>query len=134
MEEKKPESLIDVSKIKELLNVLHSKAEEERLKSDSYKDLFYNHGDRIDGLLRKCEHGMMEVILDTATVLEKKYGVKVTNEAYMILLGLPLMVNQLEKNIQNDDGFVCCVDKVYYILSKFIVSELKNLKEGGCGG
>lgn len=129
MDEKKPESLIDVNKIKELINVLHARAEEERLKSDSYKDLFHNHGDRIDGLLRKCEYGMMEVILDTATVLEKKYGVKVTNEAYMILLGLPLMVNQLQKNIEKDEGFVCCVDKVYYILSQFIVNELKDLKD-----
>ena len=113
--------------LKTVLKGLAKFADDERKKSKPYKDMFSNHGDSIEGLLRKAEHEMMGVALNAMAVLREKYKInKISPEIWMLLTGLPLFADSLEKEIKGKEGIGCCVDKTYYTLSKMIIGQLKK--------
>ena len=121
--------MIKAVNIKEVIEMLVKVADEERSKDTAYKDLFKNH-EGIEGLLRDTAHRMTSAVLDACQILEKKYKMKITNEIFKVLLGLPLFEDFLEKHITNLEGFVCSVDKTYYLLSEIIKKEFNEGKEG----
>lgn len=120
--------MIKSEDIKKVMDGLMNIADEERSKDPAYQKLFKEH-DGIEGLLRKTEMRMTTAVLDACHVLEEKYKVKITDEVYKVLMGLPLFEDSLEKHITNLEGFVCCVDKTYYLISDFIKSKLNVPKE-----
>lgn len=112
-----------MKEIADVIDVILVEADKQREASDSYKDLF--SADEVDGLLRRMEEEMMTIILNGASVLEKKFGVSFTtknghrgNEAFGLLLSLPLLAHKLEEKIKAEQGITCCVDKTYYLLSR----------------
>jgi hypothetical protein len=107
-----------------VMSSLLERAEEERLKSDHYQDLFkLTKKDSCEGALRNAEHKMSSIALDVSTLLEKEYGIKVTNDKFHILMALPFIVNHLTDDIRKTEGYSCCVDKAYYILNKLLLDK-----------
>jgi len=102
--------------IKNVIDNILNLANEERKKSKGYKDLF-NH-DEVKGVIIDAEDKMMEIVLNTVTVLEEKYHIKIDNEKYDTILALPLISSLIERLITKEESSVCCVDKTHYILSK----------------
>lgn len=121
------ESVPATEKIKEVIQMLGESACEEMQKEEPYKDLF-SKSDTLESLLRETKHNMMKYILYASNILEKKFEQKCNDEAFYILLGLPLFVEQLGKRIEEKEGFSCCVDKTFYILSE-VLTKIMNKKE-----
>jgi hypothetical protein len=93
-------------------------AEKERKESEPYKDLFK----RTDGKpfcvqLHEVERKMVSIALDYCDILREN-GYKVNDDTWQFMLALPIMVRSLEKEIEEKEGHVCCVDKTYHILHK----------------
>lgn len=101
-------------------------ADKERENSDAYKDLFEGSSD-IESLLRSTEHAMTDAVLSATSVLKKKFGYEnISNEAYYLLLALPIMEHTLEKHIKNTQGRSCSVDKTYYHLANQLREALEK--------
>lgn len=117
--------MISEENIKATLEGLVKIADEERKKDPAYQELFKKH-EGVESLLRDTEHIMTGAVLDAVQVMKDKFHLKITNEAYKVLLGLPLFEDFLEKHIKDLEGFVCSVDKTYYLLSDYIMAQLKE--------
>ena len=100
-----------------LITTLASSFEEERKKTEPYKELF-KAGSSYTTLFRALEVKMTGHVLDACTVLEEKFGVVVTKEQYHMLLALPLLVKIAEKDAEVNEGSASCVDKAFYMLSE----------------
>ena len=116
--------------LKEVITSLAESANKEREKSDSYKDMFKKtDGVNFEGLLRDAEMKMMETVLNVCQVIETKTGTTgITKELWDVLLALPFVEAQLEKEISAKEGSCCCVDKAYYLLNEFVKNHLKEKK------
>ena len=114
--------------LKQVMTSLVDMANSEREKSDSYKDMFKKtDGVNFEGLLRDAEFRMLEIVLNVCQVIETKTGVTgVDRELWNVLLALPFVEAQLEKDISAKEGSCCCVDKAYYLLNEFVKSHLKD--------
>jgi len=110
--------------LKRTLNRLSEHAENERRKSEPYKDLF-SKSDDCESLLRQVEFKMTGIVLDACQVLKDKFGFRdIPHPVFDVLQMLPFLETYLEKKIVREEGNTCCVDKVYYLLSKDILSRL----------
>jgi hypothetical protein len=71
------------------------------------------------------------IVLDVCHVIETKTGATgVDEELWDVLLALPFVEAQLEKEISAKEGSCCCVDKAYYLLNEFVKNHLKEKKNG----
>ena len=104
--------------IGKVFNSILDLANEERRNDPEYKDLWEKDG--VAGVLRESEHKMMKLALSTNQVLKEKYGVKITNEKWDLIMSLPMVLSKLEKHIQKTEGSACCVDKAYHLVSKIL--------------
>jgi hypothetical protein len=112
--------------LKAMLDSLVKAAEDERTKSDRYKDLFKGSMD-VESLLRSTEHAMIQAVLDATSVLKTKMGYeRISDEAWYMLLALPFLTNTLEKHIEDTQGFACSVDKVYYHIAHNLEKALEQ--------
>lgn len=113
-----------VKALGDVMSSILERAEEERLKSDSYNDLFkLTKKDCCSGALRAAEHKMSMIALDVSTLLEKEYGIKITNDKFHLLLALPYIEKVLTDEIRKKEGYSCCVDKTYHLLSKILLDK-----------
>lgn len=111
-----------------VLNALADNAKQERQGSDAYKDLFQKcEGHDFTGLLRDAEHKMTGIALDACQVIEDKTGCKITKPLFEMLSGLPLISEELTREIRKNEGICCCVDKTFYQLNKFVLEQTKDL-------
>lgn len=95
----------------------------ERHKAEPYKEMF-KAGSTFASLLSHLEMKCMESILDAFDIYKNKLnGDGHSNEAFEFFLALPYLSFKLEKHIEKEEGFVCCVDKNFYLLSE----ELKRI-------
>ena len=118
MEDNQPLNEKDFAKgLGQLLNSLVDVANDEREKSQSYKDMFDTGKEGHEGLLRNLQSKMTDNVLDACHVLEKKHG-RLGNEVFYFLMALPYLENKLVNHIQKTEGSSCSVDKAYYILSE----------------
>lgn len=119
--------MVDKDFLKSLESVADSLlevAKAEREKKDSYKDLFSSSDSNdITGLLRKAELQMSEVALDVSHILQEKYGIKVSNDKFWILMALPYACEILERELRKEEGYACCVDKAFYLLDKYLLDK-----------
>jgi hypothetical protein len=112
-----------VDAIKAVMNSILEDADRERKLSEPYKKLF-KESDDLDSLMRNTYDEMMNTILDTCTVLEEKFGYKRINKnVFDILRSLPLLADSLEKDITEKEGYSCCVDKAYHIITERVKKE-----------
>lgn len=114
--------------LKTVIDNLLSSAEEERRKDPEYQKLFKASEKGIRGLLNDAEFKMTGMALDCCQVIEEQFGCKITDEAYDLLIALPLLRDILEKKITKEEGSTYCVDKTHYIISEMMIKALK-LKE-----
>lgn len=113
------------SVIKHMLDL----ADEERSKSDSYKDLFEStDGISFKGALRKTYWAMISSVLDFVQVVEQKTGKTINKEMYNILCALPYIEKELTNNIRKNEGSCCCVDKTFHLLNMFLLENLKDMQ------
>lgn len=116
--------------LKKTLERLAKSAEDERRKSNPYKDLF-SKSDTCESLLREVEFKMTGIVLDACQVLKDKFGFKeIPQPVFDILQMLPFVETYLEKQIVKEEGISCCVDKVYHLLSNDILSRRKQANRG----
>lgn len=106
--------------LQNVMEGLLKKAQEERLSSQSYKDLFEASRHGFEGLLRKLDLELTSLVLSAVEVIQQRTGGNVSNEIFNILLALPYISGELERNIQHHEGSCCCVDKSFYLLANYI--------------
>ena len=112
--------------LESVVDAIVKEADKEREESEPYKELFGEHGESIEGLLRKTEHEMTKIVLNMCHVLKEKYKCRVPDELFNIVLALPFVTNRLEKDIRDKEGMTYCVDKSYRLLSDIILKMGKG--------
>jgi len=115
---------INENTLGQLLTAMADGFTAERKKTEPYKELF-KAGSTYTGLLRDLQHKMSSHVLDACTVFEERHGVTINHNQYHILLALPFLAKVAEKQIAQQEGTACSVDKVYFMLSE----QLKQLAD-----
>jgi hypothetical protein len=115
--------------LKAVMEGLLDMADKERQADPKYQEMF-KKGTSYGGLISEVEHQMQGPALDACDVLEKRFGIKCTNEVYTFVLAIPLLSHLLEKKITAEESSVCCVDKTHYIMSAILekIIKLQELK------
>lgn len=114
--------------LKATVEVLVDSFAKNRRKTEPYKDLF-KAGNTFTGLLNNLNLKMVEHVLDASDVLEKTHNVIISKEIYNFLLALPYLASELEKNVKDSEGYVCCIDKTFFILSEELKKLVENAKK-----
>jgi len=114
--------------MKDLLEGFMAGIEDARRKDPEYQKLFAIASD-YGYLLSEVCHKMMNVILDACQVLKDKDGIKINNDVFAFFLSLPLLAFITKRLIKNEEGFSCCVDKTYYLLSATLKEVIAKVGE-----
>lgn len=112
--------------IKETLRGLSDLATTERKQSQPYKDMFKASEFGLRGAIDQASNDMMRIVLNLCQVIEDRTGVKVDNDLFLMLSGLPLFTQLLRKHITDAEGCSCCADKMREIAFKFALNKLWN--------
>lgn len=119
--------------LEDVIGGLISAFENERKQDEKWKDLFKKvDGVEFSSLLREAAHQMETVALDVYGLIEDelaKVGKKPTKEIFNMLYALPYVENALTKEAKDKEGSVCCVDKAFFIMNKFINESSKELEQ-----
>jgi hypothetical protein len=126
---------LDEEKFKEamtsVLTSLLARANKERAETEPYKELFAASEKGLEPFCRELERKFRSVVLDASQVLESK-GFEVTNEVWDFLAAIPIISRRLEREISNQEGICCCVDKTFHIIYLHLLDLLtKDDKELG---
>lgn len=117
---------------KELDNVVSSllfRAQEEREQSEPYQNLWEATDEGLRGLLSEAHHQMERVVLDVATVIQKKFNLPVlTDELYGLIMALPFAMHELREDIEKKDGRTCCADKTRHLYFKAVTEAIERAK------
>ena len=114
-------SKLNKNVLAEMMGALASSFQEERQKSEPYKEMF-KAGSTHTGLLRELESKMMDHVLDACDVYKERHGIKVNTDQFHVLLALPLLAKIAERDAKNNEGMACCVDKAYFLLSEQLIA------------
>lgn len=113
----------------EVITGLVARFEEDRQKSDPWKELFAASEGGLRGLLSEAQHKTNSIILDLSSVIQKKFGLKRTSrKLYDLLKALPFAMNHLRDHIQNEDSNSCCADKARMVYYEEVLAEIKRIQ------
>lgn len=100
-------------------------AAEERSKAEPYKMLFGTFKDKgLAAAVFEAEEQMTRIAMDLMQLLESAAGVKVDNDVFAVVMGLPVARYIAEKDITSNESRVCCVDKTHLLMRTFLYERL----------
>lgn len=109
----------------DVMGGLLAHAEAERSKSAPYQMLFGKFKDGgLAAAVFEAEEQMSKIAMDLMQLLEREAGVKVDNDVFAVVMGLPLAQYLVEKDIAAKDGRACCVDKTSLLMRTFLYQRL----------
>jgi hypothetical protein len=109
-----------------VMDGLLSRAEAERAKSTPYQLLFGQFKDNgLAAAVFEAEQKMSQIAMDLMQLLESAAGIKIDNDVFAVVMGLPLAMHLAEEDIRKKDGLACCVDKASLLLRTFLYERLQ---------
>lgn len=113
------------SALKEVIGGILKEAEEERRKSDGYKNLFALYKD--GGLAKavfQAEEDMSKIGMDLCLLIRNTTGKNVDNELYGVISALPLVFRLVKEDIREKEGMSCCADKMRDLVKNYFYRKL----------
>lgn len=121
---------VEKETIQAVLDNLFDNIEKQRRENIGYKQMFdATDGMKLCSLVEIVENETTESIMNAAAAIEDRWGIHVSNDLFHFLLALPYLLVRLERDIEQKEGSVCCVDKTYSRLInvlKQLISECKK--------
>lgn len=112
----------------EVIGGLLARADAEREKSESYKNLWDASENNLRSLLSEAHHQMMEPIMSVCKVIEEKFEVRISDKLYDLIKLLPVAMSELREHITEKEGHSCCADKTREIYYQEVLAEINRLK------
>lgn len=109
-----------------VLDAIVKSARDRRKEQDGYKLLFASFSD--GGMARAifdAERQMSAIAMDLMQVIQDATGKKTDNELFTVMLGLPLALSLVRKDIEQSEGMSCCADKARLVLKTFFYDRLE---------
>lgn len=117
------------NELAKIIDGLAGMADDERSKSEPYKALFKKITTHRELLSNLSDEGMSQA-LDACQLYKEKFDGSENRETLEFFLLVPFLSYRLEKIIEDSEGYSCCVDKAFYLLSKKLESgDLQLFKE-----
>lgn len=104
-------------------------ADEERKKSEPWKQLFSKSEQGLSSILSKAEDQMMEIALNVATLISEKFNIRCSDKLFDLIRAMPFALPYVEKGIEETQGFACCVDKANKVYYEEVLNEIHRLQE-----
>jgi hypothetical protein len=111
--------------LKSVLGGLLARADAERQSEEPYKLLFASFKD--GGLARAifdAERAMKAVAMNLDAVVRAQTGKGLDNELFPVVMGLPLAMWLVRRDIEKLEGSFCCADKTRLLLKTFFYEKL----------
>lgn len=110
----------------DVMGGLLARAAEERSKSAPYQMLFGQFRDNgLAAAVFEAEQKMSQIAMDLMQLMESTAGIKIDNDVFAVVMGLPLAMHLAEEDIRKKDGLACCVDKASLLLRTFLYERLQ---------
>lgn len=114
----------------DLIGGVVRRADEERAKSEPYKELWVAADGGVGSLLRSACGRIDGVMLDVVSVLRDRFGVKESDELCELIAGVSVIKRAVCENIRDVDGFSCNVDKFWFLFVDCVLCEIKRVNPG----
>jgi hypothetical protein len=72
----------------------------------------------------QAEKQMSRIAMDLMQLLQGAAGVKVDNDVFAVVMGLPLARYLATEDIGANEGRACCVDKTHLLMRTFLYERL----------
>lgn len=113
--------------LSEVVDGILQRADEERQKSEPYKNLWEASEKNLTSLLSEACHQMDFVVIDTLEVIKKRFNIsRISDEVYNLIKLLPFAMSILRENIKDKEGHSCCADKALEIYCQKLLEEIKK--------
>jgi hypothetical protein len=112
--------------LKAVMTSLCQLAEEERRKTEPYKDMFEASEYGIRGVLNKLNDDVERLVLTAYQVIEDRTGKKLDDDFYLFLKGINLFWGDMKNEICDREGMCCSVDKVRELVKNYALNSLRT--------
>lgn len=110
--------------LSEVLTSILSFAKEQRQADPDYLHLFAEFKDGgVAKAVFEAERAMSTIAMNLSEILSQD-GRKIDNDLYMILMGLPLAMRLVRKDVEAAEGWSCGADKTRLLLKTFVYERL----------
>lgn len=105
---------IDKQAMTDIMNGIADAFDKETPAAIEYKGLREDSTSSLYEIFSTYEMAAFGHVLTVNKILKQKYGIKrMDDELYHFIVEFPAHVNKLSKEIERDEGHVCCVDKAW---------------------
>lgn len=117
-----------------LFAAMMKRADEERKKSQPWKDLWAASEKGLQALLSDASEKMSDIVDDTIAVIRERFGAQFTPDKpstaiYNLIRAIPYVMPKLKSGIREEHGFSCCADKAREVYYQAVLAEIKKLAE-----
>ena len=108
-----------------VLGGLMASAKADREASEGYKNLFAQFKDGgVAHAVFEAERQMKTIAMDLAQLLKDKAGVEIDRDLWNVILGLPLALSAVRRDVEDNLGNACCADKARHTLKTYFYRRL----------
>lgn len=113
------------SALKDVLGGILQSAAERCRQDDGYQHLFSSFKDGgVEKAVFDAERQMSRVAMGLMQVLRDASGTEIDNDLFAVIMGLPLTMSMVRKDISAREGHACCVDKARLVLKTYFYDRL----------
>ena len=124
-------SNVDEKALHDIIGGIASAAERD-MKENSvvYRELKADANSSFMDIFQYYDLAATDVVLSVVAVIKEKYSIKrIDDELFEFIRDFPSNLHRLSKEIEEKEGWVCCVDKAWSRLAAQFSDLLKDNKE-----
>ena len=112
-----------------------SRADEERKKTEPWKQLFAASEGGLRGILSDSSRQMMTIALNTHAMIKEKFHLDHSSpKLFNLVKALCFAMNHVRNEIDDSQGMSCCADKARQVYYEEVLAEIKAIQEETTSG